>query len=52
MKLKMEPTPIYVAKAAWIGVDNSMKREKGKWHQWLSETFLFFEALITRPREK
>lgn len=45
MNLYMETTSIHVAKAAWIGVDNSMKREKGKWHKWISEIFVFFQRL-------
>ena len=42
MKFEMRPTPIYVVKAAWIGVDNSNQRKKGKWHRWFSEAYNFF----------
>ena len=30
------------ARAAWIPADNSNKRTKGQWHQWISEAFTFF----------
>jgi len=41
MKPMLGPTPIYVAKAAWIGVDNSNQRKKGQWHKWMQEAFNF-----------
>jgi len=33
-------------RAAWIAADNSEKRTKGQWHQWLSEAYTFIKKWI------
>ncbi|MDA8693539.1 hypothetical protein N9L92_05690 [Saprospiraceae bacterium] len=37
------PTSFYVAKAAWMGVGSqSNLPQKGQWHKWINELFVFF----------
>ena len=38
--------PFYVTKAAWMGVGSQTKTPtKGKWHSWITESFLFMNRI-------
>jgi len=37
------PTSIHIAKAVWMGAGSSKVPDKGKWHKWINEVFVFFK---------
>ena len=46
MNMKNYPTSIHIAKAVWMGAGSSTLPDKGKWHNWINETFVFIKNLI------
>lgn len=41
MHLKNQITPIHLAKAAWIGVNQEPIFKKGQWHKWITSLYNF-----------